>query len=734
MGSPGANAYTQVRVREPGGERICAECLTIGGAGADIVVPGTPAEALVRIERQHGIWVMSVLAGARLRSNGRAVSGTRDLRRQDVVSIGDAQVIVLDSSRTLLRLDVCHLAGNATVPPTSLALLDDQDQADEELRISLPRAHETGAPETLSGAHQRRGFFGRHAVLRNAAIWRSRHWRIYGPAIALVLLALFLCVTRLNSVSLDVEPRDAMITAPGTHLKLHLGDRLLLWPGEHWVRATRKGYVSSQTKVFLGPDAPANVRLRLTKLPGILRIDTAGVPSSVSIDGVEAGQVPGPLSVPAGRHTLTLRAPHYVDHIATVDVIGTGTIQQLQAILQPAWGSLLVAVIPVGAQVTVDDSDKGVAPVNIAMPAGIHHVRISAPHLKTWESSIVLQAGETLSLGPISLGQPDAHLALRSDPSGAEVAIDGVLYGRTPLQADLAAGIQHELMINLPGRKPWRQQVFAESGKQLTIQARLEAEQARITIEGEPADALVLVDGIERGPAPQSLQLASIVHHLEVRKPGWVTLIQSVTAVPGFDRVIHYRLTQQGSDQLASLIYTQTGYMLRLVPTTSTVAQASESGPAASGARDSSNVVLKRPFYLGVAPVSNEQFRRFRAGHDSGASPRHPHELDDQPVTHVGWTEAVEYCNWLSEQDSLPAAYELREGHYLLRRPVTIGYRLPTQAEWEFVARTPGSSAPHDLGSHMSEWVSDYYSKVAWRAAADDSASKVGFRLARYAE
>ena len=134
-------AWGQVRVREPAGERVLGETLTIGGAGSDVVVPGVPAGAALSIRRSSGVWLVEPASEASVRFNGRPLDAERDLRREDVLSVGDAQVRVSDASRTLLRLSVEHLAGNVTIAPAgALAAVSPGDGGDEELEIEVPPA------------------------------------------------------------------------------------------------------------------------------------------------------------------------------------------------------------------------------------------------------------------------------------------------------------------------------------------------------------------------------------------------------------------------------------------------------------------------------------------------------------------------------------------------------------------------------------------------------------------
>jgi formylglycine-generating enzyme required for sulfatase activity len=99
-------------------------------------------------------------------------------------------------------------------------------------------------------------------------------------------------------------------------------------------------------------------------------------------------------------------------------------------------------------------------------------------------------------------------------------------------------------------------------------------------------------------------------------------------------------------------------------------------------------------FYMGKYPVTQKEYQEVMWTNPSNF------KGDNLPVEMVSWYDAIEYCNKRSQKEGLIPAYTVN-GENVTWNSNTSGYRLPTEAEWEYACRA-GTLTAYNTGEGIS--------------------------------
>lgn len=672
-------SFDAVVILDPEGERridIQRLPLRVGtGSECELRLPGPGGGPVALLDLLDDVpFVQPVGEAGALKINGVVLTTSRRLSTGDTLEFFGSRIEV-GAQDGALRLTV-RLEDSAyvTKPPE---LPDAADLGDEAIApTAFRRASETAARSIES---------------------RKYHWQtiVGGMLVALVFASYLLFSAR--SVQFTIKPSapdDFDIS--GGWFRIALGDRFLMRTGYYTVRVKKEGYYDLSQTLTVSDAQSQSFELTLRKLPGHLTVLTSPqVDAIVTIDEGIVGQAPyGPVELQPGMHSVSVSADRFLPFADVFEIPGLGRQEEIQVQLVPRWANVELSTLPTGATIYRGEQKLGQTPMRLELLEGSHDISIILDGFKAWDGTIIAEPNVDQTIPIIQLEPANARLLVNTIPRGANVTVNGRYRGQSPVNLSLSPDINYEIGMSKAGYGVAARKIRLQAAASEEITVDLTARTGRVTVRSYPSDATVYVDGRSRGTGTVTLNLSSAPHRIEVRRQGYESYSRSITPRPGYPQTVQIRLRSEEEIRQASIALTITSsedQILRRVEPGSLVMGASRSEQGRRANEVLLPVTLTKPFFIGAKEVSNKEFARFRKNHDSGGDIHASLAGDKNPAANMTWSDAVEYCNWLSAQEGLAPAYEKKFDQWIPIYPVPNGYRLPSEAEWAWAIRYQGS-------------------------------------------
>ena len=339
----------------------------------------------------------------------------------------------------------------------------------------LLRACATNPAERYTTAEQMHDDLARIRDGGEVVRQKPRHWRWL--IICLVLAALtaaILQAVRVRSarggVTVETDPPGAMVLIDGT-MKRSPAKFTGLTAGEHKMRVMLGGYVPVELPITIERDATAVIPpVRLTQGRGSAEIVSQPPGAEFELrtgdevvrEGVTPALVP---DLPSGEYELIVR----LDGLEKRQSLAIQSNQKAVAQPEFAFGKLIVASEPAGAEIYVDGVRVGTAPLDLALPEGRRQL---AAKYRTWPEQVrAIQSKADMPVEAVFEFLPGS-VKVTSSPGGAAVWSGDRELGRTPfLREDLEPGeVRYE--VRAEGFKPLELTGMVKPGEQTFLEAR----------------------------------------------------------------------------------------------------------------------------------------------------------------------------------------------------------------------------------------------------------------------
>jgi len=515
----------------------------------------------------------------------------------------------------------------------------------------------------------------------------QRRFYVISIVVTVMLSIVVLLISSIWVISIEISPDDAK-RSKVISLREGLGfvgaDKVYLFSDEAKVSVVSPGFYVAHRDI--SSELGMTLFVKLKPLPGKIISATAKEAPNTNwfLDG-ELKSISKELSieVEAGEHELVVDNPFYEQKTRKLH-LNRGETKQVKLDLTPVLGRLAVNSKPVGANIYIDGEDAGQTPATHDLSGGAYKIELHLPGFEPLIDNVQITNRKPNVSRDYNLEIEKGFVRINADPLGGVLLLNGRKVSANKVLA-FTAFKKNSLRYEKKGYYSKSVEFVVEPKEEKELVIRLKPQSGLVRVISSP-NANAWVNGISVGMTPLEIKLPALKQEIKVSLTGYKS--KHTTVVPSSSEVKTVALTLQSEKEFAVShsklrFLHKAGIKLKLFnPSSLTMGSPRyEKGQMANEFQR--KITLNRAFYVSLHEVTNAQYSKSKKGAVSNNS----------PLVNISWNEAAIFCNWLSETAGVKKPfYRFKAGRYVGFDPSSTGYRLLSEAEWEWLARKSGKS------------------------------------------
>ncbi len=240
-------------------------------------------------------------------------------------------------------------------------------------------------------------------------------------------------------------------------------------------------------------------------------------------------------NAPSGEKTIHITVRYYEMDIFNIDTYGPYFVTLSKTFyVNDQYGTIEIVSNPSGVNVYLDGAYKGTTPTTLYnVPIGSHTVKLAKSGYSDVSSTVTVSSGKTASVSKTLTAQTGS-ISVSSNPSGANVYLDGTSKGTTPITLHNVPIGSHTIKLAKSGYNDVSSTVTVGSGQTSSVSKTLTGQTGSISVSSNPSGAKIYLDGTYKGTTPKTLSNVPIGSHtVKLAQTGYSDVSKSVTVTSG---------------------------------------------------------------------------------------------------------------------------------------------------------------------------------------------------------